>query len=144
MWIQIHEMLRIERGGEAQIEGELAAYNPLVPKGRELVATMMIEIDDAARRAVVLGRLGHIEDSVTLSLEGESIRAVPVEGEGERTTPEGKTSSVHFLRFPFTADQVALFRKPGTQVVLGVAHPNYGHLAVVPEAVRAELAADFD
>jgi hypothetical protein len=143
MWHQIHEMLFIEKGGESQIEDELRAYNPLIPKGRNLSATFMIEIEDAARRARVLKALGGIEDTVALTFAGETVKAVP-EGDEERTTPDGKASSVHFLLFPFTAQQIAKFRAPGTQVLLAVGHPNYGHIAVLPEAVRAELAKDFD
>ena len=143
MWMQIHEMLRIEGGGDAQIDDELAAYNPLIPKGRELVATMMIEIDDEARRARVLAGLGGIEDSVSLSLAGDTVPAVS-ETEVERTTEEGRTSSIHFLHFPFTDAQTATFRDPETQVVLAIAHANYGHMAVLPADVQQALAADFD
>jgi hypothetical protein len=143
MWHQIHEMLYIEKGGADQIADELRAYNPLIPKGRNLSATFMIEIEDAQRRERVLKTLGGIEETVTFAFAGETVNAVP-EGDGERTTPEGKTSSVHFLLFPFTPAQIATFRTPGTQVMLAVNHPNYGHIAVLPEAVRAELAKDFD
>jgi len=143
MWLQVHEMLYIEKGGEAQIADELAAYNPLIPQGSELVATFMIEIEDADRRARELAKLGGIEQTVSLSFAGETIRAVP-EDDIERTKADGKTSSVHFLHFPFGAAAIAAFRAPGTQVMLGVAHPNYGHIAVLPEATRALLAQDFD
>src|SRR5476651_1541846 len=68
MWLQVQEMLRIEKGGEAQLAGELEAYNPLIPQGDELIATMMIEIEDAGRRDRELRRLGHIEDSVFLEI----------------------------------------------------------------------------
>lgn len=143
MWWQIHEMLRIEKGGEAQIEDELSAYSPMVPNGRELVATMMLEIDDQARRDRVLRRLGGIEESILLRIGALEVRAVP-EDDVERTTPDGKTSSVHFLRFPFAAAQIAAFRDAGDPVILAVEHENYGHMATVPPAVRAALAQDFD
>jgi len=143
MWHQIHEMLYIEKGGEDQIADELAAYNPLVPKGDNLVATLMFEIDDADRRARVLARLGGVENTVTLSVDGETIRAVP-EGDVERSTAAGRTSSVHFLRFPFTRPQIEKFARPGADVTLGVGHENYGHMARLPEAVRAALAGDFN
>ena len=74
MWNQVHEMLFIEKGGEDQIADELRAYNPLIPKGRELVATVMFEIDDPARRAVVLAMLGGVEETAFLRLGGETIR----------------------------------------------------------------------
>lgn len=139
---QIHEMLHIERGGEAQIADELRAYAPLVPDGRSLVATMMIEIDDPARRARVLGELGGIEESISLTFGGETVKATP-EADTERTTAEGKTSSVHFLKFHFTDSQAAAFSKEGTRVILCVGHPRYDHMAAVPETTRRALAEDF-
>jgi hypothetical protein len=140
---QVQEMLHIERGGEAQIEDELAAYNPLIPQGKELVATVMFEIDDPTRRASVLARLGGIEDHVFLDIAGQRIRGEP-DPTRENTSPEGKASSVQFLRFPFTEDQIARFKTPGAPVIAGFDHPNYGHMAVLPEPVRAALAEDFD
>jgi hypothetical protein len=140
---QVQEMLYIEKGGDAQLEDELAAYNPLTPQGRELIATVMFEIDDPARRAAMLARLGGIENHIFLDVAGERIRGEP-DPTRENTSPGGKASSVQFMRFPFTADQIARFGAPGTQVVAGFDHPNYGHMAVMPEAVRAALAADFD
>ncbi|MFQ5984089.1 MAG: DUF3501 family protein [Alphaproteobacteria bacterium] len=144
MWMQVHEMLYIEGGGEEQIGGELEAYNPLIPRGSELIATLMLEIDDRDRRERLLGQLGGIERSASMSFAGQTIKAAPILDDVERTTPEGRTSSVHFLRFSFTREQIAKFREPGTEVVLAIAHPNYGHMAVVPDAVRAALAEDFD
>jgi hypothetical protein len=140
---QVQEMLHIEQGGVAQIEDELAAYNSLVPQGKELVATVMFEIDDPARRASVLVRLGGIEDHVFLEIAGQRIRGEP-DPTRENTSPEGKASSVQFLRFPFTDDQIARFRAPGARAIAGFDHPNYGHMAVLPEPVRAALAADLD
>ena len=140
MWLQVHEMLRIEKGGREQIAGELEAYNPLIPQGSELIATLMLEIEDAARRDRTLRTLGGIEETAFLDLDGERIKGRPTEYE-DRTTPDGKTSSVHWLRFVLTPAQIAKF-KTG-QAVLGFAHPNYGHMAVIPQAVRDELAKDF-
>jgi hypothetical protein len=139
---QVHEMLYIERGGEAQIADELSAYNPLIPNGSELVATMMIEVEDAGRRARVLAGLGGIEETITLQFEGHTI-AASIENDVERTTPDGKTSSVHFLRFPFPPAAIERFRAPGTRVTLAINHPNYEHMAMMPERVRAALAGDF-
>lgn len=142
MWMQVHEMLFIEKGGEEQIEGELAAYNPLIPNGHELVATFMIEIDDPLRRARVLAGLGGIEDTVFLSFGTERVAGIAEEDQ-DRTSTEGKASSVQFVHFLFTKDQIAAFSKDGTQVILGFSHPAYSHMAVVPEAVRKTLASDF-
>ena len=139
---QVHEMLIIEKGGEAQIEDELRAYNPLIPSGHDLVATMMIEIEDPGRRARVLAELGGIEERVFFELAGARVAAVPEE-DAERTTAEGKTSSVHFLKFPLSAEQIAAFRTPGSRILLGIDHPKYAHLAALPEAVREALAEDF-
>lgn len=142
MWQQIHEMLFIERGGEAQIPDELEAYNPLIPKGRNLVCTLMFEIEDEVRRRNTLRRLGWVEDTITLSFDGETLKAEP-EQDVERTTPDGKTSAVHFLHFRFTDEQAEKFKKEGTQVIIGAAHENYHHMAVLPEASRVELAQDL-
>jgi Protein of unknown function (DUF3501) len=140
MWLQVHEMLRIEKGGAAQLAGELEAYNPLIPQGRELIATLMLEIEDGTRRDKLLRTLGNIEETAFLDLDGERIMGAPTEYE-DRTTADGKTSSVHWLRFVFTPEQIAKFKT--SQAVLGFTHPNYGHMAVIPSAVREELAKDF-
>jgi len=142
MWFQVHEMLAIERGGEEQIPDELHAYNPLIPKGRELVATVMFEIDDPVRRKAVLSKLGGVEETMFLTVGGEKIRA-RAEQDVDRTTADGKASSVQFVHFDFTPDQIAAFRRPETQVLVGIEHPGYGHIAVMPDRVRAALARDF-
>jgi hypothetical protein len=142
MWMQVHEMLRIEKGGEDQIPDELRAYNSLIPQGEELVATVMFEIDDPVQRANFLARLGHVEDTIFLRFAGETVPGKP-EADIERTTADGKTSSVHFIHFPFAPSQIAKFRAAGTQVIVGFNHPSYGHMAVMPEPMRAELAKDF-
>lgn len=142
MWHQVHEMLFIEKGGDAQIADELAAYNPLIPQGSELVATMMLEIPDPVVRARTLAKLGHIERHIFFEIAGARVSAV-AETDVERTKEDGKTSSVHFIRFPFSAGQIAEFRKEGARIVLGLDHPEYGHMAVLPEPVRAALAGDF-
>lgn len=139
---QVHEMLFIEKGGPAQIPDELAAYNPLIPQGSELVATVMFEIDDPVRRARVLGALGGVEHKAFVRVGGETIRGVPEEDQ-ERSREDGKASSVQFIRFPFTAAQVAAFRSGAGDVVVGFDHPNYGHMALMPPAVRQALSTDF-
>jgi hypothetical protein len=143
MWLQVHEMVYIEKGGPEQVPGELVAYNPLIPNGRELVATFMIEIDDAERRRRILSTLGGVEDTAFISVNGERIAACP-ETDQDRTTADGKASSVQFVHFPFTDAQAAAFRAPGAQVILGMSHPAYNHMAVLSDAVRGELSGDFD
>ncbi len=139
---QVHEMLFIEKGGAAQIPDELAAYNPLIPQGAELVATVMFEIDDPLRRARVLGSLGGVEDHAFVRVGAETVRGVP-EGDQERSREDGKASAVQFVRFAFTPSQIAAFRSNDGDVVVGFDHPNYGHMAVMPRAVREVLARDF-
>ena len=143
MWAQVHEMLFIEKGGEEQISDELAAYNPLIPKGRELVATVMFEIDDEARRRAFLSKLGGVEETAFLEFAGERIMGRP-EDDVDRTSADGKASSVQFIHFPFEDAQAALFKTSGTQVVVGFTHEAFGHMAVMPETTRAALAEDLD
>lgn len=142
IWHQIHEMLFIEKGGDAQVDGELEAYNPLIPNGAELVATMMIEIEEPMRRAQMLGKLGHIEDTIAFRI-GAMIAPAQPEQDEERTTADGKTSSVHFLHFPFTREQIAAFKAPGAEVILAIGHPEYRHMTALGKSVRAALAGDF-
>lgn len=142
MWAQIHEMLYIERGGEEQIADELAAYNPLVPKGQELCATVMFEIDDPVRRAAFLSRLGGIEETAFVELGDHRILGQPEE-DVDRTTADGKASSVQFIHFHFAPEQIELFRKPGSRVIVGFTHERYAHMAVMPEATRLALEGDF-
>ena len=143
MWWQIHEMLFIEKGGEEQILDELAAYNPLIPQGRELVATLMFEIADPERRKALLSELGGVEETCVLAIAGEEILA-EAEDDVDRTTSDGKASSVQFVHFPLTNAQATTFKGQGAQITLGIKHPNYGHVATLPERVRTALAADLD
>jgi hypothetical protein len=142
MLFQVQEMLLTEKGGAAQVPDELEAYNPLIPKGSELVATVMFEVDDPVRRAAILNRLGGVERQFVLQVAGERIRGVP-EGDIERTREDGKTSSVHFLRFPLEAGHIARFRDPATEILIGCSHDRYSHRAGLSPASRAELARDF-
>jgi len=142
MLFQVQEMLLTEKGGAEQLADELAAYNPLIPQGFELVATVMFEIDEPVRRAAVLASLGGVEDHFFLRIGTERAAGLP-EGDIERTREDGKTSAVHFLRFALTPAQVAAFTDPGAEVMIGCDHPLYGHLALLSAAARAELAKDF-
>lgn len=141
MWYQVQEMLWIEKGGADQLPDELAAYNPMIPQGSELTATLMFGISDETKRRAFLAELGGIEDCISISIGGSRVKAV-AEEDLDRTTAEGKTSSVHFLHFPFSADQVAAFRAGG-DILVRIDHPRYGHAAIMSDAVRAELAGDF-
>ncbi|MEE2760626.1 MAG: DUF3501 family protein [Pseudomonadota bacterium] len=142
IWYPIQEMLRIEKGGESQLVDELEAYNPLVPKGDELVATVMFEIDDPNQRARILGKLGGVEDTMTIEISGETVTGVP-ETDVDRTNAAGKASSIQFVHFGLSLAQIQKFRTPGTRVLVGINHAEYGHLAFMGEDVRAALAGDF-
>ena len=143
MWLQVQEMLYIEKGGDEQVADELEAYNPLIPQGRELCATFMIEIDDPDRRKRMLGAPRRHRGDLVHHVNGEKI-AGAAEEDQDRTTAEGKASSVQFVHFHFTPAQIEAFKKPGAQVVVGFSHANYSHMSVLPENVRAALAGDFD
>lgn len=145
MVAQIQEMLWIENGGEEQLADELMAYNPLVPNGRELVATLMFEIPDEVKRDKELRKLSGVEDLISIKIGDHQVHALPDIADGvERTKDDGKTSSVHFLHFPFTAAQIDAFRDDGDDVILAIGHENYGHLAVMNKDSRVVLATDFD
>jgi Protein of unknown function (DUF3501) len=144
MWAQVHEMLYIEKGGEEQLEDELRAYNPLIPQGRELIATVMFEIDDPQRRKTFLSKLGGIEETAFIELDGGERVVGRPEEDVDRTTADGKASSVQFIHFPFTDSQVAKFKKAGSRVILGFTHREYAHMTILPEDVRSALAQDFD
>lgn len=141
---QIQEMLRAERIFEpAGIQDELDAYNPLIPDGRNLKATMMIEYPDPKERAQRLAEMVGIEQKIWLQVDGMD-RIVPVADEDlDRTEPD-KTAAVHFLRFEFTIAMIASLRG-GSSLAAGVEHPAYSHISPsVPENVRLSLIKDFD
>ena len=142
VWYQIHEMLRIEKGGQEQIPDEIEAYDTLIPKGSELVATLMFEIPDATQRARVLAGLGGVEEMVTLEIGSETVTAT-AEEDVDRTTADGKASSVQFVHFPLTPKQKSAFLNTESRVTLGIGHSNYGHMAVIPDAMRQELSRDL-
>jgi hypothetical protein len=142
MWLQVQEMLRIEKGGEDQLTDELKAYNPMIPNGSELTATVMFEIEDAERRKTVLDRLGGIEQHIELRLGREIIQA-RAEQDLNYTSEEGKASSVQFVHFPFTSSQIMLFRATPDEILIAFTHPHYGHRSVMPPVMRDELSKDF-
>ncbi len=142
MWLQVQEMLHIEKGGAEQLADELAAYNPMVPKGDELTATVMFEIENAERRREVLASLGGVERMMELRCGGETV-AGETEEDLEYSTPEGKASSVLFLHFRFAPGQAGRFFAPQSGIAIAVTHPSYGHIAILPPAVKAELAKDL-
>ena len=138
---QIQEMLYIEKGGDEQLADELTAYNPMVPKGSDLACTVMFEIDDEIRRRHFLSRLGGVEETMFFRFGGHEIIGVP-EADIDRTTADGKASSVQFLHFNFSADQIDAFRQ-ADQIVLGFSHPEYAHMIILRGETQAALAQDF-
>ncbi|MBN36448.1 MAG: hypothetical protein CMM46_17050 [Rhodospirillaceae bacterium] len=142
MWHQIQEMLYIEKGGEEQIADELEAYNPLIPQGRDLRCTMMIEIDDEKRRNTTLRKLGWIDEKIVLRAGKHTVRAEPLQ-ETERNTSDGKTSGVHFLVFNFDDAAAAAFKNGDVRACVDIEHENYSHSALIIGATRGSLAADL-
>ncbi len=142
MLAQVQEMLYIEKGGDEQLRDELVAYNPLIPNGKELTATLMFEIDNPVSRAAFLGKVGGIEQMVFMKLNGETIKAVPEE-DVDRTSTEGKASSVQFVHFNFTDEQIQIFKSNEIDVELGMDHKEYSHTTKLSKENIASLSADF-
>ena len=143
MLAQVQEMLYIEKGGDEQLQYELSAYNPLIPNGKELTATLMFEIDNPISRAAFLGKVGGIEETVFMKINGERIKAVPEE-DVDRTSAEGKASSVQFIHFNFTDDQIEKFQSNSSEIELGIDHKEYSHSTKLSKENIASLSADFN
>jgi len=142
MLAQVQEMLYIEKGGDEQLKDELSAYNPLIPNGKELTATLMFEIDNPISRAAFLGKVGGIEETVFMKINGERIKAVPEE-DVDRTSAEGKASSVQFIHFNFTDVQIEKFQSNSSEIELGIDHKEYSHSTKLSKENIASLSADF-
>ena len=142
MLAQVQEMLHIEKGGDEQLKDELNAYNPLIPKGKELVATLMFEIDDPILRSNFLGKVGGIEEKVYMQVKKEKIIATP-EKDLDRTSAEGKASSVQFLHFNFSKQQIKNFSDINNEIIIGIDHKSYNHMSKISEEVRNALIKDF-
>ena len=142
MLAQVQEMLYIEKGGDEQLHDELIAYNPLIPNGKELTATLMFEIDNPISRAAFLGKVGGIEEMVFMKLNGETIKAIPEE-DVDRTSAEGKASSVQFIHFNFTDEQIQKFKLNDVDVELGMNHKEYSHTTKLSKENIASLSSDF-
>ena len=141
MLAQVQEMLYIEKGGDEQLNDELEAYNPLIPNGKELTATLMFEIDNPVSRATFLGKVGGIEDKVIMKVNGEEIKAVP-EDDVDRTSSEGKASSVQFIHFKFNDEQISKF-KNSSEIEIGIDHKEYSHTTKLTKNTIESLSADF-
>jgi len=142
MVAQVQEMLHIEKGGDEQLRDELIAYNPLVPNGKELTATLMFEIDNPVSRGTFLGKVGGIEKKLFMKIDNEKIKAVP-ESDVDRTSDEGKASSVQFIHFKFKEDQITKFKSLGANIELGIDHKEYSHTTKLTEDNLKSLSEDF-
>ena len=142
MLAQVQEMLYIEKGGDEQLQDELVAYNPLIPNGKELTATLMFEIDNPISRAAFLGKVGGIEEMVFMKINGETVKAVPEE-DVDRTSAEGKASSVQFIHFNFTDEQIQKFKSNDVNIELGMDHKEYSHTTKLSKENIASLSSDF-
>ena len=143
MLAQVQEMLYIEKGGDEQLKDELTAYNPLVPNGKELTATLMFEIDNPVSRATFLGKVGGIEEKVFMKIDGDLIKAVPEE-DVDRTSAEGKASSVQFIHFKFSDEQIKNFKSNMSKVEIGIDHKDYSHSTRLNDSTKKSLSADFN
>ncbi len=142
MLAQVQEMLFIEKGGDEQLNDELTAYNPLVPNGKELTATLMFEIDNPVLRATFLGKVGGIEEKVFMKINGDIVKAIPEE-DVDRTSAEGKASSVQFIHFQLNDKQIEIFKSDKSQIELGIEHNEYSHSTKLSDITVKSLSADF-
>ena len=142
MLAQVQEMLYIEKGGDEQLKDELTAYNPLIPNGKELTATLMFEIDNPVSRSAFLSKVGGIEEKVFIKIDGEFIKASP-EKDVDRTSAEGKASSVQFIHFKLSDEQIQKFKSEGVEVEIGVNHKEYSHTTKLSLANLSSLSVDF-
>ena len=142
MLAQVQEMLYIEKGGDEQLKDELTAYNPLIPNGKELTATLMFEIDNPISRAAFLGKVGGIEEKIFIKINDEVVKAVPEE-DVDRTSAEGKASSVQFVHFKFNEEQINKFKTNAINIEIGIDHKDYSHTTKLNKDNIKSLASDF-
>ena len=143
MLAQVQEMLHIEKGGDEQLNDELTAYNPLIPNGKELVSTLMFEIDNPVIRSTFLGKLGGVEENVFIKIDNDIIYGKP-EIDVDRTSAEGKASSVQFIHFEFDQNQISKFKGNNVSIELGIDHKEYSHSTKLSESTIKALSSDFN
>ena len=139
---QINEMVYIENGGEEQINDEISAYKSLIPDGQELVATVMIEIDNPIKRAEFLSKMGGFEETINIKIHDQEIKG-KAELDGDRTTADGKASSVQFVHFEFDEKAVNSIKNNMENVSISINHENYKHSAILNTDTVRELIKDF-
>jgi hypothetical protein len=139
---QINEMVFIENGGSQQIKEEIDAYKSLIPNGKELVATVMVEIDNPLKRAEVLSKMGGFEETFTIQI-ADKIVSGKAELDVDRTTADGKASSVQFIHFSFTEEDIKIFRDDISKIELSINHQEYAHSTTLQNETKDELGKDF-
>lgn len=139
---QINEMVYIENGGDEQIKEEILAYKSLIPNGKELVATLMVEIDSPVKRADFLGKMGGFEEHLDFIVNNKVIKGKP-ESDVERTTADGKASSVQFVHFEFDEEAIKEFTVTNKDVIITINHDNYKHSTIMNQETKDELSMDF-
>jgi len=139
---QINEMVYIENGGDEQIKDEISAYKSLIPNGKELVATLMVEIDSPIKRSDFLGRMGGFEENLEIIVNDKVIKGNP-ESDVERTTAEGKASSVQFVHFEFDEEAINEFKDTSKDIMITINHNNYKHSTIMSKETKDELSKDF-
>jgi hypothetical protein len=143
MLAQVQEMLYIEKGGDEQLKDELIAYNPLIPNGKELTATLMFEIDNPVSRSTFLSKVGGIEEKIFIRINNEMVKAFP-EKDVDRTSTEGKASSVQFIHFNLNDDQIIKFKSNKSIIEIGIDHKEYSHITKLTENNVKSLSSDFN
>ena len=143
MLAQVQEMIYIEKGGDEQLKDELTAYNPLIPDGKELIATLMFEIDNPVSRATFLNKVGGIEQNIFMKIDGEIVKAIP-EDDVDRTSAEGKASSVQFIHFKLNEKQIEIFKSGLSQIEIGIDHKEYFHTTRLTDLTVKSLSEDFN
>ena len=139
---QIEEMMRAERiVAEEAISEELRAYNTLIPDANELSATLLIEITEQTRIKPMLRKLMGLDKGRKVWIEFGDVKVYATFETGRST--EAKISAVHFLRFPFTAQQSRRFRSGEDEAWLVISHPNYRHSATIRPETRENLIRDL-
>jgi len=139
---QINEMVYIENGGEEQINDEISAYKSLIPDGQELVATVMIEIDSPTKRSEFLAKMGGFEEQISIKIGDQLIKG-KAELDGDRTTADGKASSVQFVHFEFDDEAVKSIKNNIEDVSISINHESYRHSSILNKDTVEELIKDF-
>ena len=139
---QINEMVFIENGGQEQIKEEILAYKSLIPNGKELIATVMVEIDNPLKRSEILSKMGGFEETFIIKI-GDTMIKGKAELDVDRTTADGKASSVQFVHFNFNEEDIKNFKDDNVKVELAINHIEYSHSTLLQLDTKSELSGDF-